>query len=266
MKQIFSKSNRALVSELVRTDFKLRYQGSVLGYVWSLLSPLLLFIILYFVYVNFLHVGDNFPHYAVYLLLGIVSWNFFKELTNQSLQSIVMRGDLIRKVSIPRWIIVASTSLSALINLALNSIILFVLAMINKLPLGFAALLLPLMLLQIYIFGLAVSLFLSCWYVKYRDISYIWEVFIQAGFFLTPILYPLSKISSLTFQKIMLLNPVAVAIQDARYVFVTKSTITTHSVFKHGWYSFLPYVVSLLLIVGGVFYFKKQSKSFAENI
>src|SRR5580692_4874785 len=122
-KRLFSKQNRALLSELVRTDFKLRYQGSILGYAWSLLRPLLIFVILYVVFVKFLKVGAGIPHYPVYLLFGIVIWNFFVEMTGQSLGSIVGRGDLIRKIRIPRWIIVLSSSISALINLFLNLII-----------------------------------------------------------------------------------------------------------------------------------------------
>src|SRR5579863_5995096 len=102
MKQYVSKQNRALLSELVRTDFKLRYQGSVLGYTWSLLRPLLLFLILYVVFVKFLKLGNGVPHFPVYLLLGIVIWNFFTEMTVQSTTSIVGRGDLIRKIRIPR--------------------------------------------------------------------------------------------------------------------------------------------------------------------
>ena len=77
MKAYFSKQNKALLSELVRTDFKLRYQGSVLGYAWSLLKPLLMFAILYVVFVKFLKIGGDVPHYPIYLLLGIVLWNFF---------------------------------------------------------------------------------------------------------------------------------------------------------------------------------------------
>src|ERR1700689_1151321 len=123
MKRFATKQNRALLSELVRTDFKLRYQGSVLGYAWSLLRPLLIFVILYVVFVKFLKVGAGIPHYAQYLLFGIVIWNFFVEMTMQSLGSIVGRGDLIRKIRIPRWIIVLSSSFSALINLLLNLVI-----------------------------------------------------------------------------------------------------------------------------------------------
>jgi len=101
IKRIFSKQNRVLLAELVRTDFKLRYQGSVLGYTWSLLRPLLLFSILYLVFIKFLKVNYGVPHSAVYLLLGIVLWNFFLEVTSGSLSSIVARGDLIRRLKYP---------------------------------------------------------------------------------------------------------------------------------------------------------------------
>jgi ABC-2 type transport system permease protein len=218
MRRIFSKQNRALLSELVRTDFKLRYQGSVLGYAWSLLRPLLIFLILYIVFVKFIPLGKGVPHYPVYLLLGIVIWNFFNEMTVQSLGSIVGRGDLIRKVSIPRWIIVFSSSISALINL--------------------------------------------------RDINYIWEVILQAGFYLTPILYPLSKITNLTFQKILLLNPMAQAIQDARYALIShdKAVVTTSRIFEGGWYRLIPLLIVAIVAVIGVSYFRTGSKYFAENI
>ena len=82
---LFSKENRVLLRELVITDFKLRYQGSILGYAWSLLKPLMLFVILYIVFVFFLRIGDGVENFPVYLLLGIVLWNFFTEMTSQSL-------------------------------------------------------------------------------------------------------------------------------------------------------------------------------------
>src|SRR5690348_2520218 len=95
-----------LLRELVITDFKLRYQGSVLGYVWSLLRPLALFLILYFVFAKFLRIGDAVPHFPVYLLLGIVIWNYFAEVTNGGVSAIVGRGDLIRKLNFPKYVIV----------------------------------------------------------------------------------------------------------------------------------------------------------------
>lgn len=266
IKDLFSKQNRALLSELVRTEFKLRYQGSVLGYLWSLLKPLLMFVILYVVFVKFLRLGRDIEHFPVYLLLGIVLWGFFTEMTSQSLGAIVGRGDLIRKIKIPRWIIIISTSLSALINLSLNLVVITIFIVVNKVEITASAFLLPLALLHIYIFALGVSLFLSAAYVKYRDISYIWEIVLQAGFYATPIIYPMTLIPSLFIQKVLLLNPIAQAIQSARYDVVTNQSVTTSSLLGGSFYQYIPFMITAAVLILGVLYFKKESKYFAENI
>lgn len=266
MRQFLTKQNKALVSELVRTDFKLRYQGSVLGYAWSLLRPLLLFLILYVVFVKFLKIGAGVPHYPVYLLLGIVIWNFFIEVTAQGLGSIVGRGDLIRKIRIPRWIIVLSSSFSALINLFLNLIVIVIFMIINHVEVMGSILLLPLILLEVYLFSLGLAFFLSAAFVKFRDVGYIWEVMLQAGFYLVPILYPISLITNETFQKLILINPMAQAIQDARYAAVTHSATTAYNVFDGGWYMLIPFLIVTLVFLMGASYFRKESKYFAENI
>lgn len=266
IKNLFSKQNRALLSELVRTEFKLRYQGSVLGYLWSLLKPLLMFVILYIVFVKFLRLGRDIEHFPVYLLFGIVLWGFFTEMTSQSLGAIVGRGDLIRKIKIPRWIIIVSTSLSALINLSLNLIVIAIFMVINKVSIGASLFLLPLALVHIYLFALGVSLFLSAAYVKYRDISYIWEVLLQAGFYATPIIYPMTLIPSVMIQKLLLLNPLAEAIQSARYNVVTHQSITTEGLLGGSPYQYVPFLITGAVLIIGILYFKKESKYFAENI
>jgi len=255
-----------LLAELVRTDFKLRYQGSVLGYAWSLLRPLLLFAILYVVFVQFLRLGEGVPHFPVYLLLGIVIWNFFHEMTVQSLTSIVGRGDLIRKIRIPRWIIIVSSSISALINLMLNMLVVIFFMAVSGVELMNTSLLLLPILIEVYIFALGLSLLLSAAYVKYRDVNYIWEVILQAGFYITPILYPLSLITNITLQKLIMLNPMAQTIQAARYSSVTHETITGYQIFDGGWYLYIPYIIVAVTFISGLFYFKTQAKFFAENI
>lgn len=268
MHQYFSKKNRALLSELVRTDFKLRYQGSVLGYAWSLLRPLFMFVILYVVFTTVFPLGKGIPHFPVYLFIGITIWNFFTEMTQQSLGSIVGRGDLIRKISIPRWIIVLSSSVSALISLGLNLVVLVVFMVINEVDPMTTLVFVPLLIFEVYIFALGVSMFLSAGFVKFRDLIYIWDVFLQAGFYLTPILYPLTRITNLTVQKIILLNPMAQAIQDARYVAVSHdpSVVTIARVFEGGYYRLIPFVLIIMVFVSGLLYFKSQSGSFAEEL
>lgn len=266
MKKLFSKQNKALLSELVRTDFKLRYQGSVLGYAWSLLRPLLMFLILYLVFAVVFKVGKDIPNYPIYLLLGIVLWNFFLEMTSQSLGSIVGRGDLIRKIRIPRWMIVVSASLSALINLGLNLVVVMIFVFVSGMDLLATSILLPLFILEIYIFALGIGLLLSALFVKYRDISYIWDVFIQAGFYATPILYPIALINNVTIQKLIFINPLAQTIQGARNVFVTPESITINNVWGNQWAFLIPLTIVFAVLIIGVLYFKSQAKDFAENL
>lgn len=266
MKHIISKENRALLSELVRTDFKLRYQGSVLGYAWSLLRPLFMFLILYLVFAVIFKIGDEIPNFPIYLLLGIVLWNFFQEMTQQSLSSIVARGDLIRKIKIPRWLIIVSASLSASINLFLNLIIVFVFVFVNQMELSLTSPILLIYILFIYSFSLGCSLLLSALYVRFRDISYVWDVVLQAGFYATPILYPLSLITNETIQKLLFINPMAYAIQGGRKVFVTEETIAIQDVWGSYIYALIPLAIILITVFAGIAYFRKESKSFAENL
>ncbi len=271
MRRYIKKENTALLRELVASDFKLRYQGSVLGYAWSLLRPLFMFAILYIVFALVFKAGKGVPHYPVYLLLGIVLWNFFTEMTQQSLGAIVARGQLIRKIRIPRWLIIVSTSISALINLALNLFVVVVFALINHLNFTSSVVLLPFYILEIYLLALGLSLILSAMYVRYRDIGYIWDLFIQAGFYATPILYPITTTSNMLSGhwgalKLMYLNPLAQAIQGARNSFVTKETLTIGEV----WHSQYAVLMTLGIIGGfllyGILYFKKRADSFAEDI
>lgn len=252
----------------MRTDFKLRYQGSVLGYAWSLLRPLLIFAILYLVFVKVFPLGKGIPHYPVYLFAGMVLWNFFVEMTSQSLGSIVSRGDLIRKIRIPRWMIVFSSSISALINLLLNFVVLIIFMVLSKASPMNTLIFVPLIVIEVYLFALGISMFLSAAFVKYRDLSYIWEVILQAGFYITPILYPLSRIHTVLYQKLLLLNPMAQSIQDFRYSVVThdKAVATTYRLFDGGWHMYIPFALVILIVACGILYFKSQANSFAENI
>lgn len=267
---LFSKRNKALLKELVRTEFKLRYQGSVLGYAWSLLKPLGLFSILYVVFVKFLSVGDAVPHFPVYLLLGIVLWTFFTEATNGALGSIVNRGDVIRKIKFPKYIIVISGTINAFINLLLNLVIVIAFAIITNCEIGLRSIPAPLYILELYLLALGVGFFLSAMYVKLRDISHIWEVLMQGAFYATPILYPINIIiqqfqDKLWIPQIILLNPVAQAIQDLRYYLVTSETVRTTDIVSAP-YSYIPVAIVILILITGSLYFKKESKYFAEKI
>jgi ABC-2 type transport system permease protein len=256
--------NRAILREMVVTDFKVRYQGSILGYLWSLLKPLFMFAIIYVVFTSVFSLGKEVPHYPIYLLLGIVLWSFFTEATSIGLNSITSSGDIIRKISIPRYLIVVASSVSAMINLGLNLLVVITLALINGVDIRWDWLLLPLVVIELYIFAQAVAFFLAALNVKFRDTGYIWEIVLQAGFYVTPIIYPLSLVPE-QFQKLILLNPVAQIIQDARYLFVWDQTVTIWDKVD-SILAFLPPLIVALTIITAVVYFKKRSHTFAEDI
>lgn len=269
LSNIISRRNRILLRELVVTDFKLRYQGSVLGYLWSLLKPLMLFTILYFVFVRFLKFGAGEEHFVVSLLLGIVLWTFFTEATGQGMAAIVSRGDLIRKINFPKYIIVISGTISALINLILNLLVVFVFIFVNDVDIKWSILLLPLNILELYVFALAIAFALAAVYVKYRDVGHIWDVLMQALFYATPILYPISMVienASLWIAKLLMINPIAQIIQDARYNAISHKTITTQGFIENPLFVSIPYIIVLLTIVFAVYYFRKNQKYFAENV
>ena len=267
LSNIFSRRNRILLRELVVTDFKLRYQGSALGYLWSVLKPLFLFAILYIVFEKFLGLGRGVDHYPVYLLLGMVLWTFFTEATLQGLQSIIGRGDLIRKINFPKYIIVISGTISALINFGINLLVVLVFCIFNGVEFRPEALLIFPLIIEIYVFALAIAFFLAAVNVKYRDAGYLWEIFLQAAFYATPILYPLQMVidKSPEAAKFLLLNPVAQVIQDARHAIVSPKTIRLYDMVQD-WKVFIPFITIALVLVLATFYFKRSQRYFAEQI
>lgn len=258
-----------LLRELVKTDFKLRYEGSALGMLWSALKPLLLFAIMYAVFVHFLRFGAGIPNFASSLLLAIVLWNFFQETTGQGMMAIVSRGDILRKINIPKYIIVVSASMSALINLGINLAIVLIFAVINGVEFHWSAFLIIPLIIELYIFALAIALFLSALYVKFRDLSHIWEVIMQAWYFATPIIYPISMImlAQPTVAKLMMMSPMAQIIQDARFVVVNQThTDTIWSLIENPLIAIIPILIVVVVAFVSVIYFKKSSKRFTELV
>ena len=257
-----------LLKQLVITDFKLRYKGSVLGYLWTLLRPLALFAVLYIVFVNFLRFGSAEPHYAISLLVGVILWNYFIEVTTNGLSSIVGRGDLMRKLAFPRYVIVVAGSFSALINLSINLVVVGVFILLNGVTITWSILWIFPLILELFVLGLAVALLLSALFVRFRDINYIWEVILQVGFYATPILYPIAMVVAKAplAAKLMMLSPVAQIIQDFRAVAIYPQTITVTTLFGNPIVHLIPILIVIILAVVSVVYFKKRSPGFAEEI
>ena len=253
-----------LLRAMVITDFKLRYQASLLGYLWTVLRPLALFSILFIVFVKFLRLGKDIPYFPVYLLLGIVIWGFFYEATSQGLLSLVTRADLLRKISFPRYVVVLSIGASVLISFGLNLLVILLFMALLRVPVRLDILLLPLLFLELIALSIALAFFLSALYVRFRDLNYIWEVGMQAAFYAVPIIYPLTLVPA-RYARLLILNALAQIIQDARYVMVTDQTETISQLYSTPWVRVIPVGITIVLAVASVVYFRRQSRSFAEE-
>lgn len=268
--KLFNKYRYSLIllRELVITDFKLRYQNSALGYLWALLKPLFLFAIMYVFFVMILGVGAEIEHWGVALLLGIVMWTFFQEVVGQGLKSIVSSGGIIRKINFPKYIIVISTSLSAIINLAINLVVVFIFAAFSGVEFSWGMLLIPIFILELYIFALGLAFLLSAINVKFRDVGYIWEIVSQALFYGSAIMFPINRVLAMGHEVALLLlvNPVAQSIQDARFFGITSGVDTAHTLTDNVLIILAPFIVSILTFIVGALYFRKRSPYFAEEI
>jgi ABC-2 type transport system permease protein len=180
----------SLTYTLASTDFKLTYFGSVLGYVWSLMRPLLFFGVLYYVFTEIFHVGTGVPFYSVELLLGIILWTFFLQATSGSVQAMLGREGLLRKMRFPRLVVPLAITLTALFQLTTNMIPIIVLALASGVRPTVAWLELIPVIVLLAILASGIGMLLSVLYVRARDIAPIWEVTAQLLFYASPIIYP----------------------------------------------------------------------------
>jgi ABC-2 type transport system permease protein len=218
------------------------------------------------VFDKFLKFGNSIPHYPVYLLLGIVLWNYFVEVTTGAVGAIVGKGDLMRKINFPKYIIIFAGSVSAFINLILNFVVIGFFMYLSHISLSINALVFIPLILELFILSVGLAFFLSALFVKYRDVSYIWEVIIQAAFYATPILYGLSLIPTKA-AKLLILNPMAQIIQDSRWALVTPKSETIYNLYSGDILIWLiPIGATIAVSITGALYFRSSSKNFAEEV
>lgn len=181
--------------------------------------------------------------------------------------SVVMRGDLLRKIHFPPEIIIISTSVGALINLLISFVVVISFSILNQVEISYNLLIfIPFLLVELYIFSLGVAFYLADYYVKYRDIDPVWEVFLQVGMYATPIIYPISMIidQSELAAKWVLMNPMAQIIQDMRYILISPYNLTSMALIDTWWIWTIPYILSIVIFISGYYRFKKNCKYYAE--
>jgi len=251
---------RELIWMLAKTDFKLRYQGSFLGYIWALLKPLLTFAILNFVFTSiFANRAQGMKHYSLQLLVGILMFNFFSEGTSAGMQSLVGKSQLVTKIYIPRWTIIMASTLNAAMIYVMNLVVVVVFFAWNRfMPTLPAILLFLLFSVLIYAIVLAFALLTAPLFVRFRDLSMIWEVLLQILFYATPVFYSLQQMPAWV-QQLLLINPMAFIIH-----FSKEALINAH--FADPWKSAVFFLTVATFFVLGIFSYDKLAPRVAEEM
>jgi ABC-2 type transport system permease protein len=250
------------------TEFKRVYFGTVLGYIWSLLRPLLFFGVLLFVFTQVFKVGSKeVEHYAVMLLTGVVLYTFFSEATSNSVGSVVAQEGIVRKTQFPRLVIPLATVVTASFNLLLNLVIVLAFILAFGVGIAWSWLLFPVALVFLVAFTAGMGMALSALYVRFRDTQIIWTVASQALMYLTPILYPVTAFKSATKEKLLMLNPLAVIFEQVRVWLLHEPGAPTAVEAAGGWAGLIPAAVIFFGVIAfGAWYFNREAPRIAEEL
>ena len=249
------------------TEFKRVYFGTVLGYLWSLIRPLALFGVLLFVFTKVFKIGSQEAEfYPVLLLLGIVVFTFFQEATSSAVSSVVTQEGIVRKTQFPRLVIPLAPVLTGLFNFAANLAIVVVFILAFGVDPKWTWFLFPVALLVLLVFTAAVSMALSVLYVRFRDVAIIWIVAAQVLFYFTPILYPVEALHNPTYEKLLMINPLAPIFQQIR-VWVLEPSAPTATEVAGGWLHLLPALaIYVAVCIFGAWIFNREAPRIAEDL
>lgn len=255
-----------LTRTLAFTEFKLRFFGSALGYLWQLMRPLLFFGVLYLVFTHVLRFESSAKFYPVALLSGIVMFVFLSESTGTAVTSLVDRENLVRKVQFPRLVVPLSVVLTALMNLGLNLIVVAIFLLASGGSVRLSWLQVPLLVALLVLLATGLSTLLSALYVRYRDVRPVWEVLLQMTFYATPIFYTLDVVNNQTLERILLVNPLAAILQQFRHAVIDPSHPSVVEA-AGGWPLLLaPATILIVLVVWGYRYFDREAPRIAEDL
>jgi ABC-2 type transport system permease protein len=255
-----------VVQVIAHAEYKLKYSGSALGYVWSVVKPLGLFLMLYIVFGRFFKLNTGIPHYPLYLLVGIVLWTYYLDATQLSLTSIVARGSLVSKLVFPRLVIPVSVTATAGITLLVNLSVVAVFIAANRVVPNVRWLIIPVLLLELYIFTLGVGLFLAALFVRLRDVGQVWDLVLQLMFYASPIIYPASFLPS-WWKPVAFLSPIVQVIQGMRWAILPGSPVETPAdVYHSAFGELVPLAVCFVIFIGALMWFRRQAPRFAERL
>ena len=262
-----------LTYNIARNEFKLKFFGSVLGYVWQLVRPLLLFGVLYVFFTQVAHVNDTSTpggaHYGAQLLGSIVLFTFFGEATSGAVRSVVDRENLVRKIQFPRMVIPLSVVLLASFNLGLNLLVVLIFALAEGVTPMISWLELPLILLMLGVFATGVAMLLSALFVNFRDVQPIWDVVSQILFYASPVIISVETVQekvSTAALHLYMLNPLAVVFQQFRHAFITHATPSAGALLGSMSRVALPVAIAVAIFALGFWVFNRMAPHVAEDL
>jgi ABC-2 type transport system permease protein len=255
----------SLTLTLAATDFKLRFFGSVLGYLWTVAKPLLLFGVLYFVFTEIVRFGEGVEHYPVYLLTSIVLFTYFAETTSRSVTSLVDRENLLRKIRFPRLAIPMAVALTALFNLGLNLVVVLAFVLASGVEPQLDWLQLPLLIALLMVLSIGVAMLLSALYVRFRDMDPIWDVGLQLLFYASPVMYVVSAVPD-GLEKLAMANPIAVVLTQMRHALIDQEAPTAATEIGGFGPLLLPLAIVAAVFALGAWVFARETPRIAENL
>ncbi|MDP9376568.1 MAG: ABC transporter permease [Actinomycetota bacterium] len=250
---------------LAMTTWKLRFYGSVLGYFWSLARPFMLFGVIYLVFVEFANLGAGVPHFAVYILMALVLFQYFGEITTGCLGSLAAREGLLRKVQFPRLVIPLSVALTALFNLGMTLVAVLVFALASKVYPTWSWLQLPVIIAILTLWAVGLGMLLSALYIRFRDIQPIWDVAVQALFYASPVLY-VGTLVPASFQHPYHANPLAALFAQMRHAMLDPDSPTAWEAIGGAERLLIPAAIVLFSFAIGWVVFKHDAPRIAENL
>lgn len=246
------------------TEFRLTYFGSVFGYLWTLMRPLMMFGVYYVVFTQIVDLGKDIEHYPALLLMNIMLFQFFTEATSNAVLSVVARENLVRKMQFPRLVIPVSVVVTSLLNLAVNMLAVLVFVLANGVEVRWTWLLLPVALIPLILLTTGVSMILSAAFVKYRDVLPIWGVVSQAMFYASPVLYTVSTVEKDVIREILHFNPLTGILEGMRYLIIDADAPGPISSWGGFPQALIPMAAIIVLFVFGLWYYNRQAQTAAE--
>ncbi len=256
----------AIVWTISVSEFKLKFYGSALGYLWQPMRPLLLFGVLYAFFTQILRFQDV-EYYPVVLLQGIVIFTFLAESTTGSLTALVDKEPLVRKIQFPRLAVPLSVVLTAFFNLLLNYVVVFVFLIIQGGEPHWTWLYeFPLLLAALVVMVAAMSTLLSALYVRFRDVRPIWEVLLQTLYFISLVLIPIEAVSNQTLQKLLLISPFACIVEQLRHAVISPQAPSVADILNPPYLMLAPLTIAIVLCVVSFTVFDRMAPMVAEEL